>query len=138
MRCAGLLVLFALAGLAQPVEAASSGRPLSSSEANGRKIVTDRRHGLCLLCHAGQFAEEAFPGNIAPPLDTLVKDRTAQELRARIAHPQAYAPESIMPAYGRPSEGARVADPWRDKPILTETEIDDVVAFLLTLQVGPR
>lgn len=107
---------------------------LAEAQANGRKIVTDRRHGLCLLCHASSFPEEPFPGNIAPDLTLLVQGRTAAELKARIANPQAFHPDSVMPAYGVPMEGPTVGPRWRGRSILTEQELNDVVAFLMTLQ----
>ncbi|MGA1694260.1 MAG: hypothetical protein ACO38B_05075, partial [Burkholderiaceae bacterium] len=93
MRWVWPLFVCIMASLAFSAQA----RTLAEAEANGRKIITDRRHGLCLLCHAGTFAEEPFPGNIAPDLRLLVQGRSAAELKARIANPQAYHPESVMP-----------------------------------------
>jgi sulfur-oxidizing protein SoxX len=130
MRWAWPLFISIMASLALSAHAQTR----SESEANGRKIVTDRRHGLCLLCHAGTFAEEPFPGNIAPDLRVLVQGRSAAELKARIANPQAYSPESVMPAYGVPRNDPRVGQRWRNQPILSDQELDDVVAFLITLQ----
>jgi sulfur-oxidizing protein SoxX len=45
-------------------------------------------------------------------------------------------PQSIMPAYYAAvvGSGARVAINWRDKPILNAAEIEDLVAYLQTLQ----
>ncbi len=34
----------------------------------GRKIITTRQLGLCLLCHSGPFPEERFQGDLAPDL----------------------------------------------------------------------
>jgi sulfur-oxidizing protein SoxX len=43
-------------------------------------------------------------------------------------------PDSIMPAYYRVEGLERVAAAWRDRPVLTAQEIEDVVAFLATLR----
>ena len=43
-------------------------------------------------------------------------------------------PATIMPSYYR-SEGLnRVGPAWRGKPVLTAEQIEDVVAFLVTLK----
>jgi sulfur-oxidizing protein SoxX len=39
-----------------------------------------------------------------------------------------------MSAYHRPDGFTRVAPAWRGKPILNAEQIEDVVAFLLTLR----
>ncbi|MGH7342443.1 MAG: sulfur oxidation c-type cytochrome SoxX, partial [Candidatus Rokuibacteriota bacterium] len=40
---------------------------------------------------------------------------------------------TIMPAYHRTEGLARVAPAWRGKPILSAEQIEDVVAYLTTL-----
>ena len=39
-----------------------------------------------------------------------------------------------MPAYFRVDGHARVGAAWREKPILSAQQIEDVVAFLVTLR----
>ncbi len=39
-----------------------------------------------------------------------------------------------MPPYYRIDGLTRVAPPWRDKPVLSAQQIEDVVAFLATLK----
>lgn len=48
--------------------------------------------------------------------------------------PARSAPSSIMPSYYRVDGLTRVGSAWRGKPVLTAEEIEDVVAFLLTLK----
>jgi len=48
--------------------------------------------------------------------------------------PARFNPQTIMPAYSRTDGLARVAPPVRGKPILTAEQIDDVVAYLVTLK----
>ncbi len=43
-------------------------------------------------------------------------------------------PTSIMPAYHRTEGLTQVGRAFRDKPILTAQEIEDVVAYLTTLK----
>jgi sulfur-oxidizing protein SoxX len=42
--------------------------------------------------------------------------------------------DTIMPPYYRVDGLARVAPAFRDKPILTAEQIEDVIAFLVTLR----
>jgi len=111
--------------------------PLSSSPgdvARGRVIVASRQVGLCLLCHSGPFPEERFQGNLAPDLIASVGQSTPAQLRARLVDPGRLNPSSIMPAYYRTSGLSRVAPKFVDQTILNGQEIEDVVAFLVSLQ----
>ena len=111
--------------------------PLTSSPGDavkGRAIVASRQVGLCLLCHSGPFPEERFQGNLAPDLIASVGQSTPAQLRARLVDPSRLKPASIMPAYYRTSGLSRVAPKFVDQTILTGQEIEDVVAFLVSLQ----
>jgi L-cysteine S-thiosulfotransferase len=102
--------------------------------ARGRTIVTSRQVGLCLLCHSGPFPEERFQGNLAPSLEGAGSRWSEGQLRLRIADSSRINPTTIMPAYYRTEGLTRVAPAFRDKPILNAQQIEDVVAFLLTLK----
>ena len=111
--------------------------PLTSSPGDavkGRAIVANRQVGLCLLCHSGPFPEERFQGNLAPDLIASVGQSTPAQLRARLVDPGRLNPSSIMPAYYRTTGLSRVAPKFVDQTILTGQEIEDVVAFLVSLQ----
>jgi sulfur-oxidizing protein SoxX len=99
----------------------------------GRAIVANRQVGLCLLCHSGPFPEERFQGNLAPDLRGAGKRWNEGQLRLRIVDSARINPATIMPAYHRTEGLVRVAPVWRDKPILSAEQIEDVVAFLMTL-----
>ena len=151
MRWSGVAVgAFVLwqAGLAQAQEALrpvtvvgdAIPAPLTGSKgdaARGREIVRNRQVGLCLLCHSGPFHEERFQGNLAPDLRGAGKRWNEGQLRLRIVDARRLNPDTIMPPYYRVDGLQRVATPWRGKPILTAEQIEDVVAFLITLQDGP-
>lgn len=101
--------------------------------ARGRGIVASRQVGLCLLCHSGPFPEERFQGNLAPDLTGAGKRWTEGQLRLRIVDSSRLNAATIMPAYHRTEGLVRVAPAWRGKPVLSAQQIEDVVAFLMTL-----
>ncbi len=100
----------------------------------GRAIVASRQVGLCLLCHSGPFPEERFQGNLAPDLRGAGARWSEGQLRLRIVDSSRINPATIMPAYHRSEGLARVAPAWRGKPVLSAQQIEDVVAFLMTLR----
>lgn len=99
----------------------------------GRAIVANRHVGLCLLCHSGPFPEERFQGDLAPPLNGAGRRLSEGQLRLRIVDPGRVNPATIMPAYFRTGGLTRVAPTFRGKPILSAEQIEDVVAYLVTL-----
>jgi sulfur-oxidizing protein SoxX len=103
----------------------------------GRAIVASRQTGLCLLCHSGPFPEERFQGNLAPELSMSSKRLTAPQLRARIVDASRFNPGTIMPTYYKAEHLKRVGLKWIGQPILNEQEIEDVVAFLASLNTQP-
>ncbi len=102
--------------------------------ARGRAIVVNRQVGLCLLCHSGPFPEEPLQGNLAPDLRGAGGRWTEAQLRLRIVDSSRINPATIMPAYHRTEGLTRVAAAWRGKPLLSAGQIEDVVAFLMTLK----
>lgn len=100
----------------------------------GRVIVLSRQSGLCILCHSGPFPEERFQGNLAPDLALSASRLSAAQLRARIVDASRFNPDTIMPPYFKKDHSARIAPQFADKTILTAQEIEDVVAFLMSLK----
>jgi sulfur-oxidizing protein SoxX len=100
----------------------------------GRAVIVDRRLGACLLCHTGPFPEEKFQGTLAPDLSGAGSRWSEGELRLRLVDPTRLNPDTIMPAYYRVERLTRVGQAWHGKPILTAEQIEDVVAFLVTLR----
>ncbi|MBU3545596.1 sulfur oxidation c-type cytochrome SoxX [Polynucleobacter sp. MWH-Jannik1A5] len=99
----------------------------------GRAIVASRQTGLCLLCHSGPFPEERFQGNLAPELKASVARLNAPQLRARIVNASHFNPQTIMPSYFQINNLNRVAPKFARQTILSGQEIEDVIAFLVTL-----
>ncbi|HTQ75680.1 MAG TPA: sulfur oxidation c-type cytochrome SoxX [Burkholderiales bacterium] len=100
----------------------------------GRQIVASRQVGLCLLCHAAPIPEERFQGDLAPDLRGVGSRLSEEQIRARIVDPSRASPDTIMPAYFRTEGLVRVAPSFRGKTILSAEQIDDVVAYLVTLR----
>ena len=99
----------------------------------GRAIVADRSRGSCLLCHAAPIVEERFQGNLGPDLAGVGGRLGEAELRQRVTDSRVLNPQSIMPSYGRAEGLHRVAPALVGRTLLTPAEIEDVVAWLLTL-----
>jgi sulfur-oxidizing protein SoxX len=121
---------FAIVGDAIPASLTGA----KGDPARGRKIVTDRYVGLCLLCHSGPFPEERMQGTLAPSLAGAGARWTEGQLRLRIVDAAKLNPATIMPPYYRVEGLVRVAPSYRGKPVLSAGQIEDVVAFLATLR----
>jgi len=128
-------VLLAAAGSAAGSDSLPS--PLEGTAgdaARGKAIVLDRHVGLCLLCHSGPFPEERFQGDLAPSLAGVGARLSEGQIRLRIVDASRVNPKTIMPAYFRTEGLTRVAPSQRGKTVLTAQQIEDVVAFLVTLK----
>lgn len=121
-------------GIPQPLTA-TPGDPVA-----GRAIVVDRQVGLCLLCHSGPFDRtpaERAQGNLSSNLAGAGSRWSAAQLRLRVADAKRLNPESLMPAFHRTpasAAGQRVGNAWQGRPVLGAQQVEDVVAFLQTLQ----
>ena len=101
--------------------------------ARGRALVLDRST-TCILCHSGPFPETRFQGDLAPDLSGAGNRWSASQLRLRLVDASRFNPETIMPSYYRVDGLARVGTSWHGKPILSASQIEDIVAYLATLR----
>ena len=138
---ASLLLAMAMPAMASAQSAMVTGDAVVQSltgsagdPARGRAIIADRQKGFCLLCHGGPFPEEPLQGNLAPSLEGAGSRWTEGQLRLRLMDNKRVNPESIMPAYHRIEGLNRVGSAWRERPILSADEIEDVLAFLMGLK----
>jgi L-cysteine S-thiosulfotransferase len=124
-------------GIPQPLTAAAA------SAERGKSIVSDRRVGMCLLCHSAPFANDPVKdqpqGNIATNLAGSGSRWSEAQLRLRIVDSRRLDANSVMPSYHIvPDEAThrqqRIGATWKNKPILDAQQIEDVVAFLRTLK----
>ena len=102
--------------------------------ARGREAVLNRDAGNCFLCHTVPAAGETPLGNIGPPLAGVGKRLSAAQLRLRLVDSTRLNRASVMPAYYRVKGLNRVAPAYAGKPLLTAQQIEDVIAYLLTLR----
>ena len=100
----------------------------------GRAVVAGRQVGTCVLCHAGPFPEERLPATIAPDLRGVADRLTAGQIRLRLADPRLVNPDTLMPAYFSLEGLARVGRAWQGRTALTAQQIEDAVAYLMTLK----
>jgi L-cysteine S-thiosulfotransferase len=110
---------------------------LTGDATRGRALVASRPQGLCLLCHAAPIPEERQQGNLGPDLAGVGQRLSAGQLRLRLVAPQVLNPQTVMPAYYRAGPDAglqRVAKEFDGKPVLDAQQIEDIVAYLRTLQ----
>jgi L-cysteine S-thiosulfotransferase len=113
---------------------ACTARAQPSSVERGRTLVANRAASQCLLCHSAPLPDPHTHGNLAPPLAGVGARLSAAELRERLVNPAKFNPQSIMPSYGQPSRGERVAASFEGKPIFTPEQLDDVIAYLGSLK----
>ncbi len=103
----------------------------------GAKLVVARKKGNCLACHKiQQLSEYPFHGNIGPELSNVASNMTEGEFRLRLVNPKVLNPDTIMPAFYRTEGLHRVMKKFQGKPVLTEQEIEDIIAFLKTLKTS--
>ena len=99
----------------------------------GRALVVERS-STCILCHSGPFPEHKFQGDLAPDLSGSGRRWSEGQLRLRLVDASRLNAATIMPSYYRVDGLDRVGTTWRGKPILSAEQIEDIVAYLVTLR----
>src|SRR5438445_10747621 len=107
--------------------------PVRGDVARGRALVIDRT-STCILCHNGPFPELKFQGDLAPNLASSGSRWSEGQLRLRLVDASRLNAATIMPSYYRVDGLDRVGPAWRGKPILSVEQIEDIVAYLVTLR----
>jgi len=108
---------------------------LKGDPQRGREIVIDTHGGNCLACHIMPIPEEPFHGTVGPPLFGIGARLTEGQIRLRIVDEQQLNPITIMPGfYSDPRKANRVANEFWGKTFLTAQQVEDVVAYLLTIK----
>ncbi len=102
----------------------------------GLETFTARKAGNCLACHYVESLQEKyqFHGEVGTPLDGIGEAYTAAEFRAKLVNPKTELPDTIMPAFYRTTGFNRTAGKFEGKTILTAQQIEDVIAYLMTLK----
>ena len=102
--------------------------------ARGRALVVARESANCVLCHAVPDAAVRFSGNVGPSLDGVGKRLTQAQLRLRVADNMRVNPNTVMPSYYKIDGLQLVPANYAGKPVLAAQEVEDIVAWLATLQ----
>ena len=102
---------------------------------NGRKVFANRKQGNCLACHMNaDLAEESFHGEVGPPMDGVADRWSEAELRGIVTNSKMMFEGTIMPAFYVDSGYERPLEDFAGKSILTAQQVEDVVAYLMTLK----
>jgi L-cysteine S-thiosulfotransferase len=118
---------------------------LSGSAGNpdeGVKIMTTNALGNCVACHAiAALPNVQFPGDIGPALDGVAGRYSEEQLRGIVANAKMTFDGTFMPAFYKTEGFTRPGAAYSGKapegdlpPILNGQQIEDVVAYLLTLK----
>ena len=103
--------------------------------ANGRMVFANRKQGNCLACHTNSdMPEEGFHGEIGPMIDGAGDRWTEAELRGIVTNSKMVFEGTIMPAFYIDSGYERPLDKFAGQSILTAQQVEDVIAYLMTLK----
>ena len=107
----------------------------------GQDILADRGLGNCLACHqVSALADQPWHGEVGPSLDGVGARWDEAGLRGLLVNADVIFPDSIMPSFYKVSGFTRPGDAFTSRPapdplppLLAAQDIEDVVAFLMTL-----
>jgi len=107
---------------------------VAGDAANGRSLFANRKLGNCLACHQNNdLLEQSFHGEVGPSLDGVGDRWSESELRGIVSNAKNTFDGTIMPAFYRTSGFNRNMEKFEGKPILSAQDVEDVLAYLLTL-----
>lgn len=118
--------------------------PLTDTPGNAEQgaILMNKGSGNCIACHQVTALNDLpFHGEIGPTLDGVADRWSEADLRGIVADAKVMFEGSMMPSFYRTEGFIRIGDAYTGKalegevePLLTAQQIEDVVAFLLTLK----
>ena len=106
-------------------------------------VIINKGAGNCIACHEVTALNHlAFHGEIGPMLDGVADRWSEAELRGIVANAKIMFEGSMMPSFYKTEGFIRLGDAYTGKahpegevaPLLTAQQIEDVVAFLMTLK----
>ncbi|NNE86644.1 MAG: sulfur oxidation c-type cytochrome SoxX [Silicimonas sp.] len=108
---------------------------------SGEKIM-NKGAGNCIACHQVSALDHLpFHGEIGPTLDGAADRWTEAELRGIVSNAKVMFEGTMMPSFYKTEGYTRLGNAYSGKahegdvaPLLTAQEVEDVVAYLLTLK----
>lgn len=108
----------------------------------GGEIMATKSKGNCIACHeVTALNDSPFHGDVGPSLDGAGDRWSEAELRSLLVDSKILFEGTVMPAFYRIDGYTRPGDAYTGKaaegeldPLLSAQEIEDVVAFLMTLK----
>lgn len=109
----------------------------------GRKIAGTKSLGNCVSCHAiSEMTQDVpFHGEVGPLLDGLPHRYPEAMIRGILVNSKNVFEGTVMPAYYKTEGFNRVGNGYTGKalegpvePLLSAQEIEDVIAYLMTLK----
>ena len=121
------------------VEASLTGTPGNPEDG---AIIMNKGAGNCIACHAvTALSDLPFHGEVGPTLDGAADRWTEAELRGIVANAKMMFDGTMMPSFYKTEGFVRIGAGYTGKaldgdvdPLLTAQQIEDVVAFLMTLK----
>ena len=121
------------------VEESLSG--VAGDPAAGREIVGSKKLGNCVACHVvTDLSDVPFQGEIGPALDGAADRWSEAQLRGIVANAKITFEDTMMPSFYKTEGFIRPGNVYTGKaaddtfgPLLTAQQIEDVVAYLATL-----
>ncbi|MEN8833132.1 MAG: sulfur oxidation c-type cytochrome SoxX [Pacificibacter sp.] len=115
---------------------------MAGNPEEGRKIMTSKKLGNCVSCHAAEdYADVPFAGDIGPVLDGAGSRWDEAQIRGIVANAKMMFEDTMMPSFYKTTGYIRPGDAFTGKaakgelpPLLSAQQIEDVVAYLMTLK----
>ncbi len=114
----------------------------SPGDADQGRLIMNKGAGNCIACHeVSALSDLPFHGEVGPMLDGVADRWSQAELRGIVSNAKIMFDGSVMPSFYKTSGFVRPGDAYTGKaaqgaldPLLTAQQIEDVVAFLMTLK----
>ncbi|WP_068113100.1 sulfur oxidation c-type cytochrome SoxX [Tropicimonas marinistellae] len=109
----------------------------------GAKVISTKSIGNCVSCHeVSAMPDVPFQGNVGPSLDGVADRWSEAEIRGIVANAKMTYDGTIMPSFYKIEGFVRPGNGYTGKgiaaeeiaPLLTPQQIEDVVAYLVTLK----
>ncbi|WP_432449993.1 sulfur oxidation c-type cytochrome SoxX [Aliiroseovarius marinus] len=115
---------------------------VAGNPAEGAKVVSAKSQGNCIACHEiTDLADVPFHGEVGPMLDGAGDRWSEAELRGILVDAKMTFEGSVMPSFYKTEGFTRLGKAYTGKahegevePLLSAQQIEDVVAYLMTLK----